>query len=186
MPPIWQLADRGRSSTKIKMTSGSGRAQRQASARTLGSACCSRRLTASGERVEPRRAAALTATGNIGPCTAARSINCETACAASRPPIMASASIAAACSGTGRRAPNPAKWRHSVASAGTAGASLRRPASAARMQLSVRLDPGIAAINLSSSISDGTREGPTQGEPPASTATPTSEKKSSCRSDIGT
>lgn len=171
-------------SIKIRIKSGNGRAQRQASARIVGSACRNRRRKASGDRVEPRRAAALTAIGNVGSCTTARSIISETAFAASRSPIIASPSIAAACSETMRRVPNPAKRRHSVASAGTAAASRRRPASAARMQLPARLDSGIAAINPSSSSSDGTRAWLMLREEPCSTRTPVSEKKSSCRSDI--
>ncbi len=128
-----------RRSIKIKINSGNGRAQRQASARMPGSACRISCRKASGDRVEPRRAAALTAICNVGPCTTARSIISDTASAASRPPIMARPSIAAACSQTMRRVPNPAKRRHSVTSAGTAAASCRRPASAARLQLSARL-----------------------------------------------
>jgi hypothetical protein len=173
-----------RRSIKIEINSGNGRAQRQASARIPGSACRNSPRKASGDSSEPRRAAALTAICNVGPCTTARSIISETACAASRPPIMARPSNAAACSETARRVPNPAKRRHRVASAGTAAESRRRPASAARMQLSARLDPGIAAINSSSSISDGTRQWPMIREEPCKTPTPTSEKRSSCRSGI--
>ena len=137
LPP----SGRGRrgDSVKIKINSGNGRAQRQASARMPGSPCRNSRRKASGDRGEPRRAAALTAICNVGPCTTARSIISDTACAASRPPIVARPSIAAACSETIRRVPNPAKRRHSVASAGTAPASRRRPASAARLWLSARL-----------------------------------------------
>ena len=113
----------------------------------------------SDDKLEPRRAAALTAICNPGPCTTARSIISETACAASRPPIMARASIAAACSGIRRRVPNPAKRRHSAASAGTAAASCRRPASAASSQLSARSDSAMAAINTSSSMSADTMAG---------------------------
>jgi len=146
-----------RRSIKIEISSGNGRAQRQASALIAGSACRNSLRKASGDSSEPRRAAALTAICNVGPCTTARSIISETACAASRPPIAARPSNATTCSGTARRVPNPAKRRHRIARAGTAAERRRRPASAARMQLSPRLDPGIAAINSSSSISDDTR-----------------------------
>ena len=146
-----------RSSIKSRIISGNGRAQRHASARMRGSACRNSWHNASGDRTEPRRAAAPTASSNPGPCTTARSIISDTACAASRPPMMARASIAAACSGIMRRVPNPMKLRHSAPSAGTAAASCRRPASATSSQPSARVDTGIAAIKLSSSISAASR-----------------------------
>jgi hypothetical protein len=83
-----------RRSIKIKINSGNARAQRQASARVEGAASCSSIRSASDDKVEPRRAAALIAICKVGPCTTARSIISETACAALRPPITARASIA--------------------------------------------------------------------------------------------
>ena len=174
-----------RRSIKIKISSGNARAQRQASARIGGWASRSSIRSASDDRIEPRRAAALTAICKVGPCTSARSIISETASAALRPPITARASIAAACSQILCRVPNPVKRRHSSASAGTAAASRRRDASPARLQASARVDSGIAAIKLSSSIiSADIGAWPERREGRHSAPPPISEKKSSCRSGI--
>jgi len=174
-----------RRSIRSKISSGNGRAQRQALARTTGSGCCNSCRKAADDKREPRRAAALSAICNPGPCATARSIVSETASAASRPPIRARASIAAACSGIRRRVPNPAKRRHSAASAGTAAASCLRPASAASSQLSARSDSAMAAINTSSSMSADTMAGHGLGDRSCSASTPRSEKRSSCSSSIG-
>ena len=173
-----------RRSIKSRISSASGRAQRHASARMRGSACRNSWHNASSDRTDPRRAAALNATCNPGPCTTARSIISDTACAASRPPMMARASIAAVCSGIMRRAPNPVKLRHSAASAGTAATSRRRPASAASLQPSASVDAGIAAIKLSSSISAGSRACCVLRERAHSFAAPLCAKRSSCCSSI--
>jgi len=137
--------DRSRSSrrsTNTAIRSGKGRVQRQASARMLGSACRSSQRKTSTESVERSRVAARNAIPSPGPRTTARSINSATASAASRPPIMASACSAAACSGIVRSIPKPAKRRHNAASAGMAAESCRRPASEASAALSTKLDSG--------------------------------------------
>ena len=133
------------------ISSGCRRAQPHALARIPGSACRRRDSTTSTGRVEPIRAAVLTAKFNAGPCTTPRTINCATACAAPPPPIIARAFSAAAGSGTMWLTPKPEKRRQSASSAGTAAASRRLPASLARATLSARLDSGIAAINARSS-----------------------------------
>ena len=130
-----------------EMSSGRRRAQRQALARIPGSGCRSRDRNTSAGRVEPIPAAVLTARFSAGPCTTPRAINRDTACAASRPPITASARSAAACSGTIRSMPKPEKRRHSVSRLGMAVANRRLPASVANAMLSARLDSGMAAIN---------------------------------------
>ena len=90
-------------------------------------------------------AATATARPSAGPCTTLRTINRDTACAASRLPITASARRAADCSGSTRSIPKPAKGRQSVSRAGMAAVSRRRPASAARAVQSPRLAAGIAS-----------------------------------------
>ena len=74
-----------------EMSSGRRRAQPQALARIPGSGCRSRDRKMSVGRVEPIRAAVLAARLSAGPCTTPRTISCDTACAASRPLITASA-----------------------------------------------------------------------------------------------
>ena len=161
------------------MTSGIRRAQRQAPARTPGSACCSSEPRVSAGRAECNRAAAATAIASVGPCTIAREIIPDTTCPASWPPIAASAESAAACSGTMRSAPNPAKRRQSAARAGTAPASRRRPASAASRAQSARLASGIAAITAASSLSTAARGCAALRSADGSVVAAASEKRSS-------
>ena len=106
-----------RRSIKSEISCGNGRAQRHASARMRGSASRSSRHRAPGDKTVPRFAAALTATCNPGPCTTARSIISETACAASHPPMMVRASMAAigdhaASAEPGEAAAQRGKCRH--------------------------------------------------------------------------
>jgi hypothetical protein len=136
----------------------------------------------STDKVACSCATTLSATVNAGPRTTARSISWDTACAASRVPIVASARSAAACSGTMRQIPKPAKRRHSAARAGTAAARRRRAASAASADASARRDSGIAAISTSPSISAGTSGRSVLRGEDHSPRTPASEKRSSCSS----
>lgn len=139
--------------TRRVMTSGRGRAQRQAAARATGSGCRNSDPRTSAGRVAFIWAAAVAAITSVGPCTTARPIIPDTAWVASGPPIAARARRADSCSRTGRSAPKPVKRRQSAARAGTAAASRRRAASAASAALSTRLALGIAAINAASSRS---------------------------------
>ena len=82
------------------MSSGCRRAQRQALARMSGSVCRRKDRKMSDGRVACSCAATATARPSAGPCTTPRTINRETACAASRLPITASVRRAADCSGT--------------------------------------------------------------------------------------
>ena len=93
------------------MTSGPGRASRHASARIAGSAWRSNVSTIAGGKREPSRAALLTAWASVGPCTQPLLMIRATACAESGPPIAASASSAAICSGNACVVPKPAKRR---------------------------------------------------------------------------
>jgi hypothetical protein len=97
-----------------EMSSGRRRAQPQTLARIPGSGCRSRDRNTSAGRVEPIPAAVLTARFSAGPCTTPRTINRDTACAASRPPITPSARSAAACSPHHTSMPKPEKRPHSV------------------------------------------------------------------------
>ena len=135
------------------MSSGRRQAQRQALARMSGSACRRRDSKTSAGRLARSCAATPTARPSAGPCTTPRTINLEIACAASRPPITASARRAADCSGTTRSIPKPAKRRQRASRAGMAAANRRRTASVARAVQSPRFAAGIAAINASSSRS---------------------------------
>ena len=135
------------------MSSGRRQAQRQALARMSGSACRRRDRKTSAGRLACSCAATATARPSAGPCTTLRTINRDTACAASRLPITASARRAADCSGTTRSIPKPAKRRQSASRAGMAAANRRRAASVARAVQSPRFAAGIAAINASSSRS---------------------------------
>ena len=82
------------------MSSGCRQAQQHALARMSGSACRRKvRMTSAGS-MACSCAATATARPNVGPCTTPRTISRDTACAASRPPIAASARRAADCSGT--------------------------------------------------------------------------------------
>jgi hypothetical protein len=96
----------------------------------------------------------------LAPCTTARSIISDTACAASRPPIVANPRSRQPV----RRLFGKYRTRRSGGTAWHAPERSRRVAAAAPPQrdlwLSARLDSGIAAINFSSSISAGTRAGP--------------------------
>ena len=132
------------------INSGRRQAQRQALARMSGSACRRRDSKTSDGRLARSCAATATARPSAGPCTTPRTINRDSACAASRPPITASARRAADCSGTTRSIPKPAKRRQSASRAGMAAASRRRAASVARAVQSPRFAAGIAAINASS------------------------------------
>jgi len=130
-----------------EMSSGHRRAQPQALARIPGSGCRSRDRKMSVGRVEPIRAAVLAARLSAGPCTTPRAISRDTACAASRPLITASAWRAAACSGTMRSMPKPEKRWHKASRLGTAVVSRRLLASAANAMLSARFEYGMAAIS---------------------------------------
>ena len=109
-----------RRSVITAMSSGRRQAQLQALARMSGSACRRRDRKTSTGRVACSCAATVTARHSVGPCTASRTINRDTACAASRLPITASACRAADCSGTTRTMPKPVKRRQSASRAGIA------------------------------------------------------------------
>lgn len=169
-----------RRSVITAMSPGRRQAQRQALARTSGSACRRRDRKTSSGSVACSCAATATARPSAGPCTTPRTINRDIACAASRLPITASARRAADCSGTTRSIPNPAKHRQSAARAGMAAASRLRAASAARAVQSPRFVVGIAAINASSSRSTTAGRRARSCGNGFSTGMQSPEKRSSC------
>ncbi len=167
------------------MSSGRRQAQRQALARMSGSAYRRRDSKTSAGRLALSCAATATARPSTGPCTTPpRTINRDSACAASRPPIAASARRAADCSGTTRSMPKPAKRRQSASRAGMAAASCRRAASAARAVQSPRFAAGIAAINASSSRSTTAGRRARFWGTGCSAGIPAAEKRSSCCSSM--
>ena len=90
-------------STRVATTSGPPRARLHASARIAGSAWRSNGRTMSAGKRERSPAAAATACVRVGPCTQPRLMMRATEAAASGPPMPASASNAARCSGRGVR-----------------------------------------------------------------------------------
>ncbi len=162
------------------ISSGRRQAQRQALARMSGSTCRRRDPKTSAGRLACSCAATATARPSAGPCTTPRTTNRDTACAASRLPITASARKAADCSGTRRSTPKPAKRRQSVSRAGMAAASRRRAASAARAVQSPRFAAGIAAINSWSSRSTTAGRRASACGNGCSAGIPAAEKRSSC------